>query len=595
LSGGGYLLVAARKTAQGTRLHRWLSKDLAGWTDEAALAISAPGAIHTAPSLCPLKDGRVLLLWVAREGESGALLAAATADGRDWPAPETLREFAPSAAAEQAPAVVETAAGDCLVLHTDQWMRGRPGAWGDWEPLAIEQFTGVPEKPDLLRAASGRLLLAFHAQAPSAESAPAGPATIVFVAPSETGETWAAPVEVGRGANPHVYESDGRLWLIHSGARSLEAWYSTDGRRWFGPSPMPRPFDASDQSDIADLGDGRFGSVSWHGERGGSDLVCLHVGERFPRALAHLETAHRWEDFPEASNAFSLRDGERYIWSVSPYTGFGRFDKRTGAFERSFSLWRRGGPPDLDRHTIGALALDGANVWIGANGAGLFCLKQDDCAAVYRAEPGRDIRLDIITALAVDPNFVWVGTPVGLEVLGRKDRYWLDFDHVAALKGLPIVALTPAREWLWIGTRDGRVLRFNMADEVDSPVAWPDGATPGKIIALFVDGGQIRVVAENGVWQCAASGGTARRLFDGAVQDAALDGDSVWLAGGNRLRRIRRGTGVCEEILLNSDAYRLPTSNSVWSVAVDDQHVYASVYGGITRAPKTKVEALPGF
>ena len=77
-----------------------------------------------------------------------------------------------------------------------------------------------------------------------------------------------------------------------------------------------------------------------------------------------------------------------------------------------------------------------------------------------------------VGALVVEPECIWVGTHHGLEKCDRVAKTWSNFDHVPALKGLPITALAATDAGLWIGTRDMRVMRFDKESKVSPPIEW---------------------------------------------------------------------------------------------------------------------------
>lgn len=591
---GDHLVVAPREVDGCKQLHAWYSKDLATWTEGGPVPVNLQGEDNSLPALCRSKDGSVLLFWVTGTGHEANLMCSATTDGRQWQdSPAALPPFKREPDLSASPSVTESD-GQFAVVVGAQWLRGRPGAWGEWRDVVLEQT--VVERitaPDILQTRAGKQILAFSGTAFYPKKPYDGLHTSVFVATSETGEKWNAPVEVAHGSRPHLYESGENLWMVLRGQNYLEAHYSRDGgKTWFGPSSLTPLFDQFEQSDIVPVGGGRFAAVNFKRERGRGNsgyLVSLHLGENFPSRIPSVETeTYRWEDFPRATNAFLLQDAGDCIWAISPYTGYGRFDKGTGKYERTQRL-RTADLPDLSGNTIGALAVEGDDVWIGANGAGVYCLSRSENKLVFGAEAGKSMRFDIITAIAAGPAFVYVGTPIGLEVYNRDDGFWMDFDHVAGLKELPITALASTVEYLWIGTRDGRVERFNQLDKVESPIEWPDGAQPGKIMRLFAQGDRVWIAAKNGIWLFDQAAETTKQILSGDVQDACLDDQYLLVAGGNQLRAIEKATGQVMKIVINSDKYKEPISSSVWSVATDDRYVYASIYGGITRGLKKQI------
>jgi hypothetical protein len=594
LPGGSYLVVASQKEKGFRQLRQWISEDLVHWHGGKFVDANLSESNNCSPTLLATRKGRVLLFWFLN-GQT--LFCCTTQDAMNWSPPRIVTEFQAPFSAQAGPSVLQTPGGDYLLATDDAWTKGNPGKWQDWKPYRIENNpSGKVETPDLLLTESSQYVLAYTGTFSNAENRPRGGVPSVFVASSTDGIHWQEPVQVGDGTLPHLYESGGNLWVIFNGKGFLESHYTRDGKKWFGPSHLTPLFEGFQQSDIVDLGDGRFAAVDTpkEGQRHPYP-VSLHVGRDFPDRIARLEDEYRWEDCdgtPHGSgmNAYHLQNATDFIWSINPYGGFGRFDKRSGEYLETREI-QSSRQPGLERQKIGALAVDGDRVWIGANAAGLYCLDQAEGNILFEAKAGQGLRSDVIPALAVEPGLVWVGTPEGLQAFDPGSASWLAFDQVTGLQGLPlpIVALALGEECLWIAGRDGRVLRFDKAEAVTSPIDRQQANPESKIIKLLADGPFLWIVCYNGIWRYNEAEKVTDWIFRERLNDACIDRDFLWVATDNSLLRIPKATGQAQPISINSTSYRRGINFRVHSIATDDKYVYLGIYGGLTRGEKAKL------
>jgi len=594
LPSGSYLVVASQKEKGFRQLRQWISEDLVHWRGGEPIDANLSESNNCSPTLLATRKGRTLLFWFVN---GKALFCCSTQDALSWSPPRIVTEFPGKFSAKAGPSVIQTSSGDYLLATDDAWTVGRPKRWQSSKLYQIKNNPSrTVETPDLLVTESSEYLLAYTGTSSDTESRHRGGVSSVFVTSSTNGIHWQEPVRVGEGTLPHLYEANGNLWIIFKGNGFLESHYTRDGKKWFGPSHLTPLFEKFQQSDIVDLGDGRLAAVDTPEEgRRHPYPVSLHVGRDFPDRIARLENEYRWEDCdgtPHGGgmNAYHLQNADNFIWSINPYGGFGRFDKRGGEYLETRAI-QSSRQPGLERHKIGAMAIDGDRVWIGANAAGLFCLDQAEGSILFEAKAGQSLRSDVIPALAVEPGRVWVGTPEGLQAFDPESVSWLAFDQVTDLQGLPlpIVALALGEECLWIAGRDGQVLRFDKAEAVTSPIDRQQANPESKIIKLLADGPFLWIVCYSGIWRYNEAEKVTDWIFRERLNDACIDRDFLWVATDTSLLRISKATGQAQSISINSTAYRRGTAFFVHSIATDDKYVYLGIYGGLTRGEKAKL------
>jgi hypothetical protein len=620
LPGGGVLLVASRAGQGGNEsLYGWVSNDLTSWTALGVLSANVPNDVNQLPALCPSIDGRIMLFWKA--GSTLQLQWSATLDGRNWDPAAALTPHPYSYDAFGPPTAVQTRAGDFLIVDSGQRLRGRPGAWGVWLPLAFEDnpTTGFIQTPDLLEAADGTLYLAWcikNKTRPSPYRYLEMTGTIeganTYVASSLNGDTWSRPALVGSGYLPHLIQSGRTLWLTAKSPAYLQAWCSRDGLAWQGPTPISTANLHSYPGDIAPLGGNRFVSLDCMSPDFAktTDFVTLHLGFDLPDALASRESGeYRWEEFTGAVMNGPLHAGDPFVWTHGGYGGLVAFDKREGGFYIFDGVRVTMNPyaqyisydgsviSKNPQHTVpdpqpvDVMAIAGNELWYKAHGDGLFCVNQTDRLLLFHGDP-KAIRAPAVTALAIEPAFVWIGSAGGLEVYNRIDKNWLSFDFVPALKGLAIRSLAADLESLWIGTRNGAALRFNKVDQVTSPVQWTEKKRPQSIQKLLLEGRSLWIVGHNGVWRHDITSGSTEAVFTniGLLSDVAMDDQYLWIAEMRNLWRFPKSGGEGREVAVNADAFNRPNHNRINQIAVDDKHIYLTIEGTLVRAKKSKVQ-----
>ena len=197
------------------------------------------------------------------------------------------------------------------------------------------------------------------------------------------------------------------------------------------------------------------------------------------------------------------------------------------------------------------VAAHGAEVWVGTT-AGIRIYETSGPALRHRELSVRDkLPGNLVTALAFEPNAVWVGTAVG--VVGRLDlerREWLYYDEQARFPRAEVSALVSAGQDMWAATRGGGLARFNPlrqdwevwdhneglpSDQVNCLVADPQGLWAGT------DRGLVRYLSATRQWQPVST--PAGRL-EGRISALSVAGQYLWVASvGDGLTRIDLGSG----------------------------------------------------
>ncbi|NHZ63169.1 GAF domain-containing protein [Massilia sp. CCM 8694] len=244
------------------------------------------------------------------------------------------------------------------------------------------------------------------------------------------------------------------LW-VGTGA-GLEAW------QLGAAQPARRQFGEADG-----IGAVRVQSL-YHDAKGklwaGTELDGLFL--RDPASGAFVSYRHQPLDRHSLSDnriAASFLDRSGTLWVGSWFGGVNRVDIASGGFNRLAHV--PDDPASLSSNKIRALAADGhGTLWLGTTGGGVNKVDLEK-GSVTRLRAG-----ELVTALAVGVDRVWVGTPTGLSSMDKEGGHVTPLPLGGDANASYIQRLLIDRAGkLWILTRGG-VARYDPAS--DTRVGW---------------------------------------------------------------------------------------------------------------------------
>lgn len=321
-----------------------------------------------------------------------------------------------------------------------------------------------------------------------------------------------------------------------------------DGHLWFGTGNSALMFDPVNEAWRCRTGDADFDrkQVQTIAADEDGDLWFGSLGP--PGATKHKAN---WVSFAKANDdslkklnsdvihAMTL-DSVGQIW-IGTDRGVARFDSSRWKPKTFF-------PDDstLQANTINAVAVENnGTLWIGTFGQGVFLVnsKGDTIKHFTTQNTGGGLISDFIFAIALTPEFAWVGTKDGLNRYHFRSARWNTFTASSTNGGLlsdEIHALAVDKEGrLWCGTALG-ASSYDGAWKSYTPANTGDRLGNGGVLAITVDQQSGRV------WFGTAGGGASRfindawenrltindGLADNFVQDIELlnEENQVWFA-----------------------------------------------------------------
>ena len=169
--------------------------------------------------------------------------------------------------------------------------------------------------------------------------------------------------------------------------------------------------------------------------------------------------------------------------------------------------------------------------------------------------------------LAVDEDYVWVGTVRGLSRYDKQKESWTPFIPLPTLSGRTVRTVDSDERFVWIGTDSG-VSRYDKGYGT-----WKNYRQTG---------GSEEIATHDGHWHRHRPKSRGM-LSDNAVSSIVVDEQYVWVG-------TRDGANRFDKIALRWDQYKtehgLP-ANNVTSVSTDGNNIWVGTNSGIGKYPRT--------
>ena len=170
-------------------------------------------------------------------------------------------------------------------------------------------------------------------------------------------------------------------------------------------------------------------------------------------------------------------------------------------------------------------------------------------------------------ALAVDKDYVWVGTIRGLSRYDKHKESWTPLSPLPTLAGRTVRTVDTDERFVWVGTDSG-LSRYDK-----NLGTWKNYKQTG---------GAEEIATHNGHWHRHRPKSRGM-LSDNAVSSIIVDEQYVWVG-------TRDGANRFDKIALRWDQYKtehgLP-ANNVTSVSTDGNNIWVGTHSGIGKYPRT--------
>jgi len=238
--------------------------------------------------------------------------------------------------------------------------------------------------------------------------------------------------------------------------------------------------------------------------------------------------------------------------------------------------------PDL-KGTTYIVAEDGI-VWFGTVSGKL--IKYDKAKgnwATYSL-PSDGIYGNYVYCLAVDVNYVWVGTRSGLMRWDKEGESWKVYTPAQGLSNIAVISLANDGNYLWVGTGWG-LNRMDKINETFQYYTTSDGLVDNQVRSIGLDGNFVWIGSLNGVsrfnkadetWQTFTK---TDGLVDNRVRAIVVEESYVWFATQGGVSRFEKETGSWETFTVSDGL----VSNDVYSIGLDGTFIWLGTYDGLSR------------
>ena len=308
------------------------------------------------------------------------------------------------------------------------------------------------------------------------------------------------------------------------------------------------------------------------------------------------------EDGLSSNMVFAIAVEGNYIWFGTYGGGASCYNNDTGEWKVYTTKWQPAAGKKTrpgfywentleDNHVVAIATAATHDVWFGTTfygygdvyGVSRFVRNPSPRWTVYGLADG--ILCSDITSLALDSDFVWVGTQKGLARYSRKVRTWAFIKSLKQLSDLYINSIAIDSQNVWIGTGRGMTVYSKETKEWKSYTT-KDGLPEDSIQSIAIEGtniwvggtyGRLAVMDKReGVWKMVATGDG---LDDKWIKNIVSDGRNIWIArdGGVNCYNIATGNWLA---LTSEDGL---IDNLVNAIAIDGATVWFGTGAGISK------------
>jgi len=190
-----------------------------------------------------------------------------------------------------------------------------------------------------------------------------------------------------------------------------------------------------------------------------------------------------------------------------------------------------------------SMAVESEWVWVGSEkGLSLLDKKTEAWKTFYSAQDG--LSGNFVNAILVQPDFLWVGTNGGISRFQKIQKAWKTYSSKEGISEPEVKSLVKAGNRIWAGGVGGLLMEYDPAQDRWKKIDPTDPARNGGIHSITVSKEKVFVCRDSGVsvydfstgqWESlTASDG----LLSNTVFCAAEDKNSVWFGtdkGASRL------------------------------------------------------------
>ena len=180
-----------------------------------------------------------------------------------------------------------------------------------------------------------------------------------------------------------------------------------------------------------------------------------------------------------------------------------------------------------------SMAIDGDWVWVGSEkGLSLLDKKTEGWRSFYSTQDG--LSGNFVNAILVEPDFIWMGTNGGISRLNKAKKTWRTYSQKEGLVETEIKSLARVGQKIWAGGIGGTLFEYDPASDRWKKIEPTDPLKNGGIHSITMTRERAFISRDNGVsiydfqtgqWESLT---TADGLLSNTVFCGAEDKNTIW-------------------------------------------------------------------
>jgi hypothetical protein len=230
------------------------------------------------------------------------------------------------------------------------------------------------------------------------------------------------------------------------------------------------------------------------------------------------------------------------IWFGTYFYGFGGGGISYYEPERN-PQWKRFNTNDGRAKKVVSMAVDGEWVWVGSEkGLSLLDKKAEGWKVFYSTQDG--LSGNFVNSILVQSDSLWIGTNAGISHFHRAKKTWKTYSQKEGLTETEIKSLVSIGRKIWAGGIGGTLFEYDAVSDRWKRIEPTDPLKNGGINSITVTKEKVFICRDNGIsiydlparqWESLT---VADGLLSNTVFCAAEDKNSAWLGtdkGASRL------------------------------------------------------------
>jgi hypothetical protein len=240
----------------------------------------------------------------------------------------------------------------------------------------------------------------------------------------------------------------------------------------------------------------------------------------------------KWKNLLSYNHVSVIVPDEDRIWFGTYFYGYGGGGVSYYQPQRS-SPWKRFNTNKSRAKKINSMAVDGEFLWVGSErGLSLLDKKTESWKRFYSTEDG--LSGNFVNAILVQPDSVWLGTNGGISRFDKVKKTWKSYSQKDGVSAIEIKSLVSVDERIWAGSTNGSLFEYDAVSDHWKKLDPTDPLKDGGIYSMMATKEKAFICRDNGVsiydfqtgdWESlVASDG----LLSNTVFCAAEDKNSIW-------------------------------------------------------------------